>query len=458
MSGPSLRWPRLDFGFASRAAGGIYTFAASSLVTAVLLPVVALLRRDFQRILLAVVFLEMLFVIDINFGIREEHAQFGAIEGFNVSLTTLAIAALYTAWLIGFLAREGSSVRRVRMNGPLALYLAFVGLSITQAYDVELAQFQLFMLVQMFLIHVYIASALRTRRDILFASALLAAGVIFEALLVLFAVALGRSSIDIGITASGVEQGRALGSFGSPISTASYFALLLAPCAGLVVARISGRLTALAMLAFVLGTIALIFTQSRGAWISFVLSMTILILVAWWRGRISLRVPLCVAALVTLLLLPFAGLIIQRIASDDGGSARSRIPLAIIASRIIEDHPWFGIGPNNFAPVGQRYVTSEFAGEWIYVVHNKYLLVWAETGLFSLLAFVLFLVTSLRQGWRVWRFGDRILAPLALGFTAAIVGHLEHMFFDIFHSRIQVQTLWLISGLIVAMRHVRGDV
>ena len=102
-------------------------------------------------------------------------------------------------------------------------------------------------------------------------------------------------------------------------------------------------------------------------------------------------------------------------------------------------------------------MTSEFVGEWFYVVHNKYLLVWAETGFWALLAFLGFLLTTLRQGWRQWRLGDPILAPLALGFTAAIVGHMEHMFFDVFHSRPQVQTLWMISALIIAMRHVRTE-
>jgi O-antigen ligase len=448
-------FPRHDGGRAVRLGRSLYAVAAGSLVAAMFLPLAALIRQPFRRILLAVVLVEMVFAIDVNFSLREE-ALVGALEGFNVSLTTLAIAGLYASWVIGFLAREPSSPRRVRMNWPLALYMGCVTVSMLSAYDIELSQFELFLLVQTFLVHMYVASSLPTRQDILFAVALLLIGVVLEGIMVIPSIAMGRDLAFAGIT-SYFYEGRAYGTFGSPNLTASYLALLLAPCAGLMLARVSGRLKALAMVAFVLGTITLIFTQSRGAWTSFALSMTLLGLTAWWRGYFSLRVPLLMATAVMVLVLPFASLIGNRITGDDHGSARSRLPLAILASKVIDDHPWLGIGPNNFAVVAQRYVTSEFAGEWFYVVHTKYLLVWAESGLWALLAFILFLVTTLRHGWRLWRLGDPILAPLALGFTAAILGHMEHMFFDVFNSRPQIQTLWVISALIVAMCNIRAD-
>jgi O-antigen ligase len=440
----------------ARAGLSFYSLAAGTLVTSMFLPLVVLLGANLRRLLLAVVFLEMMIGLDVNLALREDPAQFGALEGFSVSLTTLALVGLYTSWAIGFLVREPSSRRPIRMNWPLAVYMGFVALSMLNAYDVELSQFELFLLAQAFLVHVYVASALRTRKDILFAVGLLLTGIILEAILVIPSVA-ARSSISIAGITSQFELGRASGTLGSPILLASYLALLLAPSASVMLAAVSRGLKVLALVAFVFGTLALIFTLSRGAWISFTLSMTLLGVAAWWRGYISLKVPVLTAIAVLLLALPFAALIGGRITGDDGGSARARLPLAILASRVIEDHPWLGIGPNNFALVGQRYITSQFADEWFFVVHNKYLLVWAETGLFGLLAFLLFLLTTLRGGWRLWRRADPVLAPLAIGFTVAIIGHMEHMSFDVFRSRPQVQTLWLISGLIVAMTHVRTD-
>ena len=47
--------------------------------------------------------------------------------------------------------------------------------------------------------------------------------------------------------------------------------------------------------------------------------------------------------------------------------------------------------------------------------------------------------------------GLMLMVLSALGFTAAILGHMAHMFVDLFNQRWQVQLLWLIAGLITAI-------
>jgi len=117
-----------------------------------------------------------------------------------------------------------------------------------------------------------------------------------------------------------------------------------------------------------------------------------------------------------------------------------------------------GVGANNYAVTFRQYLTPEFTGEFVFwVVHNKYLLVWTETGLIGLLAFLWFLLAHLRRGWLVWMRRDHLLSPLALGFTAAIMGQMAHMFFDVFHSRPQVQMLWIAAGLLTAMRNIDNN-
>ena len=58
---------------------------------------------------------------------------------------------------------------------------------------------------------------------------------------------------------------------------------------------------------------------------------------------------------------------------------------------------------------------------------------------------------TIRRGWQCWKLQDRFLSPLALGFTAAIIGHMIHMYVDLFNGRPQVQLLWLIAGLVDAL-------
>jgi O-antigen ligase len=128
---------------------------------------------------------------------------------------------------------------------------------------------------------------------------------------------------------------------------------------------------------------------------------------------------------------------------------------------MITAHPMLGVGLNNFVVVMPQYLTPDFDGTWLYVVHNKYLLVWAETGVGGLLAFLAFLLTTLRRGWRCWTAGHPVLSPLALGCTAAIAGDMVHMFVDVYGSRAALQQLVLLSALVAAMcaiaRQARTD-
>ena len=92
---------------------------------------------------------------------------------------------------------------------------------------------------------------------------------------------------------------------------------------------------------------------------------------------------------------------------------------------------------------------------FLFAVHNKYLLVLAETGFVGLLAYLAFLLSTVRKGWQCWRFCDEPLSLVALGLTVGIVGHMVHMTVDVFRGRPTQQLVWLIAGLLTAMYQMR---
>ena len=104
--------------------------------------------------------------------------------------------------------------------------------------------------------------------------------------------------------------------------------------------------------------------------------------------------------LVVVVLIPLSGLIAGRLLGDDHGAASGRVPLIEISLQMIRDHPLFGLGANNFIIALPHYTGPEFSSDWLNVVHNRYLLIWTEAGIGALVAFVLFLVTTVRNGWR----------------------------------------------------------
>ena len=149
---------------------------------------------------------------------------------------------------------------------------------------------------------------------------------------------------------------------------------------------------------------------------------------------------------------PLAIVIINRVVGDDEGSAESRKHLSLIAIETISHRPFFGYGAGNCHLACEPVANSgKFRSEWYFTIHCKYLLVWIESGIVGLLAFLLVLANSIRYGIVAWLRCDRLISPLGLACAAALVGHMVHMLVDIFNSRSQVQALWVMFGVSAAI-------
>jgi putative inorganic carbon (HCO3(-)) transporter len=466
---PVLQWAVVGL---VGVALGICTLCVSSLpskwapvfVLAVLCPFIAMIVGGARRLLLAIIILDIPFRLDIHLGYRATAAQLGALGGLSISITTLSLVMLYGLWLAELLTKPPDPRSRplFATSLPSACYLAFGALSLVAARDVMLSIFQLSVLLQTFLLYVYIVGTVRTRQDVLFIVAMLCAGLALEGLIMIGLGVVGQDFSIAGISSrielsSGIGGRfyRVSGTVGSPATAASYLSLLLAPALSLLVTRLDRGYKWLGLLAFILGGGGLILTFTRGGWLTFALSMMILCLLSWRRGWLPPAILVGVPIVLVLLSVPFYGAVFTRLANV--GTVQSRVPLMELALRIIMDNPLLGVGVNNFPIVMAQYATLGLSGAWLYAVHNKYLLVWAETGVGGLVAFMWFLLATIRHGWQGWKLSDRTLSPLALGCTAAVVGQMAHMLVDIFNTRPQIQLLWLVAGLIAAIRNVGGD-
>jgi O-antigen ligase len=208
----------------------------------------------------------------------------------------------------------------------------------------------------------------------------------------------------------------------------------------------------LAIPTIALAGLALVATLSRGGWVELLLSVAILTGATWLRNGISVKNAL-VAAVVTGVVgicLYVPNPVSSRIFADDNGAAHSRLPLMHLAYRIISANPVLGVGANNFAVVMNDYASSEFRHEWIYTVHNEFLLVLSETGVLGLLAFLWIYLDIIRRAWRLWKSRDGVFSPLGLGIVAAIGGYLSHMFVDIFSERGLLQLIWMFVAVVAA--------
>lgn len=436
-------------------------FGLSSLVLALLSPYLALRAGYVQKALFAIVILDIPFQLGTHLYYHEADALSGALAGFSISATTFALFGLYLSWFLRTLeSRSHKFSSPTILNQPLLVYLGFASLSLIVARDIRLSCFELFLLLQMYLVFFYVANFVRSREDVLFVVFCLLVGCLTESLLM---IALRFGSVPSGLwgpvhirvdTQVNGEFTRVGGTVGSPNEAGAYLSLMLSLAVGVLFTDAGRKYKWLAASVLAFGSAALIFTFSRGAWISLATAIILFCVSLWRRNGSSLKAPVAFLAILFLIYLSFHSAVEARLLADDNGSAESRIPLMNLAFRIIADNPVFGVGSNNFSATMDGYLTSEFRRGFLYTVHNKYLLVWAEIGFAGLLAYLAFLFGAVRKGWASWKQNDRLLSTLALGFTTAIIGNMVHQSVDIFHDRSVTQLLWLVAGLLFAMNGI----
>jgi putative inorganic carbon (HCO3(-)) transporter len=445
-------------GLLRTVAADVFETTTSWLVYAIFAPLAVLNSRIVRRLLLAMLIIDIPLQLTTHLDFQQDAAAVGSLGGFDISLTTIALVGLFVSWWTGSLvAPYHRVVSPVHISYWPIFYIVFVAMSTLVARDFTLSLFELFLLCQMFLLYIYILSNANSREDVMFALSVLILGLALESLFIIGMAFVGQKALVIhlsrhSLVGEGVRSHRIAGTVGSPNLAAGYLSMLLAPAVSVLFTDLGRWYKRLAMLTFGVGVVGLILTGSRGGWMAFAVAiMTVCVFML--RGK-RLWLGVAIAGNFLLIIgLVFQDVITARYGQAGMASAAARLPLIKLAWQIIKDHPLLGAGANNFTTVAKDYVShNRIWPEWFFTVHNKYLLVWAETGIGGLFAFLGFLMVTMRQLWKCWKCHDRLLSPLALGFMAGILGMMAHMLVDVYRGRAVVQAFWLIAALAAIMQ------
>jgi O-antigen ligase len=255
---------------------------------------------------------------------------------------------------------------------------------------------------------------------------------------------------------------RAFGTVGKPNAFGDTVGQLL--LINLALLTVSKRRMFPDLLSILVGVGALVFSFSRGAWISTTVAMMIYLLILARRHRqLFVRAFLIsspIVAAVGVFLLPY---IQQRFRADDHNAAESRVPLLSMAWSMFEDYPVFGAGGNTYKNIMYHYVPKDSGKLYVDQVHNMYLLVLAECGLVGFLAFVAFLFRMFRDALFCMRSGNSaLLGAVALAVLLALVEAAVHMNFEAFATKMDMSTLVMYGAILaagkrLAARRGRGE-
>ncbi len=184
----------------------------------------------------------------------------------------------------------------------------------------------------------------------------------------------------------------------------------------------------------------LLLTFSRGAALGFFVAL-ISILFLSRNLKITTSLNIAIILIAIFLLSPLGGRIIRTFEAGDP----ARYVIWQAAFTMIHEHPFLGKGLGTFMDYFPQYV-SGLGNQY---AHNCYLQIWAESGIFALLAFIIFVFLFILKAIKSFIKNNDFVV---LGLTAGVIGFLVHSFFDTHLYSLQLAVLfWAMLGMLAKL-------
>ena len=106
-----------------------------------------------------------------------------------------------------------------------------------------------------------------------------------------------------------------------------------------------------------------------------------------------------------------------------------------------------------FAQAPYRYLPEDFEG-WVYTVHNRYLLILAESGILGVTCLLLLYLAILRQALSGISQVTPDRRPVQIGIVAALVVIHWQMIWDIYDGRQANYIYWFLAAAAVTLPQV----
>lgn len=185
-------------------------------------------------------------------------------------------------------------------------------------------------------------------------------------------------------------------------------------------------------------------TFCRGGWLGLISGLIFITLVTNYYRIKKIFWPLFLSSY--LFFVPLIGLTLFFFRNkNDGG----RFILFRAAWGMIKEHPLLGKGIGTF----MDYCASYTNNPGVLYAHNCFLQIWAESGIFSLLSFLLFVGYVFYKSIKVsLRIPKSLNYFILIGLTAGLSGFLVHSFCEVHLYSFQLSFLfWVILGLTVTL-------
>lgn len=260
----------------------------------------------------------------------------------------------------------------------------------------------------------------------------------------------GATNVDAGIIRS---QRGTLGA--SPIVTGMYFGVMTLSLIGIYAARRRPRVGIHPVLGMIMAGGCLVLSAKRSPWSGFAIGVVLMLTALQLLSPLDVGRVRRIVIFVVVSMIPLVPLIVLRSEANHEGDLEERINLMRVVWEMYDSHPIVGVGLGTYNNVKRAYLPEDYQG-WLYTVHNRYLLVLAETGVLGLSCLLLVYVMVLYVAWKGLKKIAPEYLPIQVGLMASLVMIHWQMIWEIYDGRQPNYIYWYFASLAVAVPRVWG--
>jgi putative inorganic carbon (hco3(-)) transporter len=429
----------------------------------VLAPVLALAGLIFiilvpakKKVLTAVFILSF----QINVILRLFYGYSGSKEGIGLPLVVVTGFLLVGWYLTSGNAKQicwGGSMRT-----PILVLFITVFLSVVASSEKFVGITAIVYFLQYYFLYLVALNIVRSREDFRQIVILLLVVLALQSLVYFVQSLLGVTFDFLGNVAEEGSVPRPGGTVSTnPDGFVSFVMPALMVASALALAKKRPLLSQFPLLAMLMGLAAVGLSFTRAAWVGVVLGFLIIVYFGARNRWINVRMVLAVASIAALGVIPLLPKMFDRVSSDYGAggvdgtieSLNERMGLNLIAINIISHNPITGVGIGAYSYVFKGYVPSGM-NQWLFTVHNQYLLQAAETGIPGGIAFIVILISGLRVALRLSRGPPSLISVCAAGWFSALIVLMWIMFWVPWNGFSFNAMLWFMFGLMEGAQRV----
>ena len=386
-----------------------------------------------------------------------------AITELRVSVVTIALLVGYFLWFIAPGGTKRTPIKLFPATTIPALGLIFFSiLSVVQAEDIQLWFFRVEQLVEVFLVYFYLVNHLKSVKEMKFFIIVALFGLLAESMLMIVQWLTGLTFSVAGLEAMLEGPGQRVGgTLGHTGPAAGYLSAMIFIAMAMMWGSKQKPHKWLAAICIGLSVIALVSTGSRIGWGAFALTFPAFLIAALRKGWIKWEILVLVALAVMIFGISLSNVIFSRFSSLlTDNSAQARPMMWKLAWNAIKAHPWLGVGAGNYALVTRDYYTYDVGPEtevYDIIVHNAYLGIWAESGIFALLCYIGVMGAAIYEAWSCVRSQSKLFSLLGIAFALAIVSQCIQMITGTFIMRSITLFLWTLIAVSASLPHLNKN-